>query len=292
LTLGELVAQTARRFAAARLHYGHGSDNPDDEAAWLVLRGLGLSFEADLTRQVSDSEKRSISRLARARIRERIPTAYLLNEAWLDGLSFFVDRRVIVPRSHLAELLRAGMRPWLRGPARRILDLCTGSACLAILAAHAFPRARVDASDVSPAALAVARRNVAHYRLTRRIRLIRSDLFSALGRERYDLVLTNPPYVSTADMRTLPPEYRHEPGGALAGGRDGLDFVSRILAAAPEHLSDTGLLACEVGSGRSALERAYPRLPLLWPKQEVFIYEPARTATAPRNAARRGQAAG
>lgn len=275
MTRGELVALTARRFAAARLHYGHGTDNPDDEARWLVLRGLALPFDADLEQKVSGAEARRIAALARARIRRRIPSAYLLGEAWLDGLSFFVDRRVIVPRSHLAELLRARMRPWKRGPIRRILDLCTGSGCLAILAARAFPRAQVDASDLSRAALAVARKNVARYRLGSRIRLVHSDLFARLRAERYDLVLTNPPYVSAAAMRALPPEYRHEPGLALAGGREGMDFVSRILAAAPEHLSRTGLLVCEVGSGRPALERTFPRLPLLWPREEVFIYSRA-----------------
>lgn len=292
MTLGELVRSTARRFAAAGLHYGHGTDNPDDEASWLVLRGLGLPFEADPEQKVSRTDARRIAALAQKRIRRRIPTAYLLGEAWLDGLAFFVDRRVIVPRSHLAELLRAGMRPWLRGPVRRVLDLCTGSGCLAILAARAFPRARVDASDVSRDALAVARRNVARYRLAGRIRLIRSDLFARLGGQRYDLVLTNPPYVSAAAMHALPPEYRHEPGMSLAGGRDGLDFVSRILGAAPEHLSRGALLACEVGSGRAALERAYPRLPLVWPRDEVFIYEPASTPAAAKISATRRRGAG
>jgi len=292
LTLGELVAQTARRFAAAGLRYGHGTDNPYDEASWLVLRGLGLPFGADPKREVSKSEQRRIAALAEKRMRRRVPTAYLLHEAWLDGLAFFVDRRVIVPRSHLAGLLRGRMRPWLRGPVRRILDLCTGSGCLAILAARAFPQARVDASDVSRAALAVARRNVAQYRLGHRIRLIRSDLFARLGRQRYDLVLTNPPYVSAAAMRALPPEYRYEPGVSLAGGREGLDFVSRILAAAPAHLSECGLLACEVGSGRHALERAYPRLPLVWPRDEVFIYEPARTPAAAGKSATRSRGGG
>jgi ribosomal protein L3 glutamine methyltransferase len=195
LTLGELIRQTERRLRAARLHYGHGTDNPHDEAAFLVLRGLGLPFDADLERA---AEPARIEGLIRKRIEDRTPAAYLLNEAWLAGVPFYVDRRVIVPRSHIAEMLVARLEPWHRGPVRRILDLCTGSGCLAILAARAFPLALVDASDLSTAALAVARRNVARYRLQNRVRLIRSDLFSSLARKRYDIILTNPPYVTSA----------------------------------------------------------------------------------------------
>jgi ribosomal protein L3 glutamine methyltransferase len=216
--------------------------------------------------------------LIKKRIGERTPVAYLLNEAWLSGVPFYVDRRVIIPRSHIGELL-----PGRQTPLRRILDLCTGSGCLAILAARAFPLALVDAADLSAAALAVARRNVAHHGLKNRIRLIKSDLFDSLGEKRYDLILANPPYVTSSAMRQLPAEYRHEPGLALAAGKDGLDVVTRILAAAKRHLARNGLLVCEVGGGRRAVERAFPRLPFAWAKDEVFMLEAASMAPAARS---------
>jgi ribosomal protein L3 glutamine methyltransferase len=195
-----------------------------------------------------------------------------------------VDRRVIIPRSHIAFLLKD-----LRIAPRRILDLCTGSGCLAILAAHAFPKAHVDASDISAAALAVAARNIRNYELGKRIRLVRSDLYAKL-KPRYDLIVANPPYVSTPSMRKLPAEYRYEPGLALAGGRDGLEFVSRIIAGVPAHLRPGGLLVCEVGVNKPTLERAYPRLPFVWPRPEVFILAPSRTAGASRTRCRRARA--
>jgi len=267
LNLGELVARTARRFAAARLHYGHGTDNARDEAAYLVLRAMDLPFHADARIPVSAADLRRVEKLVARRIRERIPGAYLLREAWLDGLPFYVDRRVIVPRSHIAGLLRS----W-PGRVRRVLDLCAGSACLAVLAARAFPFAKIDAVDISRASLAVAERNRQLHRLQHRIALIRSDLFTALGGQRYDLILTNPPYVPRAIMRRLPREYRYEPGLALGAGEDGMDLAARILGAAPDHLRRGGALVCEIGDNRRALERRYPRLPLAWPLPEVFIY--------------------
>jgi ribosomal protein L3 glutamine methyltransferase len=270
LTLRELIARTERHLRAARLHYGHGAGNAHDEAAWLVLRGLGLPFDADLKAEARHVDR--IEQLLDKRITERIPVAYLLGEAWLDGLAFHVDRRVIIPRSHIPFVLRK-----LRIAPRRILDLCTGSGCLAILAARAYPRARVDAADLSAPALAVARKNLARHGLAGRIRLVRSDLFAALRGERYDLIVCNPPYVAPAAMRALPAEYRYEPGIALAGGKDGLEIVSRILAEAPAHLRAGGLLVCEVGEGRKATEQAYPRLPLAWPREEVFILSSARS---------------
>jgi ribosomal protein L3 glutamine methyltransferase len=281
LTLGELLAQTERRLRRARLHYGHGTGNPRDEAAYLVLRGLGLPFEAPLQRQVGADGQKRVEALIRKRIRDRIPAAYLLHEAWLAGVAFHVDRRVVVPRSHIAELLGEPLRPWLRRPPRRVLDLCTGSGCLAILSARAFPRAQVDATDISPPALVVARRNILKHHLGSRIRLLRSDLFAALQGEHYDVILTNPPYVSAPAMLRLPPEYRYEPRLALAAGRDGLDVVRRIIAAASAYLSPEGVLACEVGAGRPALERAYPRLPFTWPAVSsptggVFLIERAQ----------------
>ena len=280
MKLRELIHQTERRLRAARLHYGHGTDNARDEAAFLVLRGLGLPFGTDLGRTARPERVES---LVRQRIEQRIPAAYLLNEAWLDGVRFYVDRRVIVPRSHIAFLFKR-----LRVRPKRVLDLCTGSGCLALLAARAFPEARVDASDISRDALAVAARNVRSHE--HRIRLIRSDLFQRIE-GRYDLILSNPPYVSTPSMRKLPAEYRHEPGLALGGGRDGLQFVSQILAGAAQHLTPKGMLMCEVGENRKALERAYPSTDFGWPRDEVFTLARARIRGASRTASRPSRAA-
>lgn len=265
MKVGELLRETARAFRAARLHFGHGTANARDEAAWLIAHVVGVIPGELLPNQpVLPDRQREIRRLAARRIRERIPLAYLLKEAWLDGRRFYVDRRVIVPRSFISELLRERLRPWLRRPVRRALDLCTGSGCLAVLLALAFPKATVAATDLSAAALQVARKNVNQYKLKRRVRLLRSDLFAALEGERYDLMVTNPPYVDTRTLRRLPPEYDYEPSAALTAGRDGLDFVRRILLEAGDHLNPRGLLVCEVGDARRALERAYPRLPFVW----------------------------
>lgn len=278
MTLGGLIEQTARRFAAAKLHYGHGTDNPRDEAAFLVLRGLGLPFDADLDRR---ADPLRVEPLVRKRIAQRIPAPYLLNEAWLDGVPFYVDRRVIIPRSHIAFMLKD-----LGVTRRRILDLCTGSGCLAVLAALAFPGAHVDASDISRSALSVAARNARRHKLAGRIRLVQSDLFAALDGT-YDLIVSNPPYVSTPAMRRLPREYRYEPGIALAGGSAGLDYIARIVQALPEKLNPRGVLVCEVGENRRAVERAYPGAGFAWPRDEVFI---AKRPSASRSAPRRGRA--
>ncbi len=271
MTLGELVRDAARQLRRAPLHYGHGTTNAHDEAAFLVLRGLGLPFAAPADRTVTAKELRRVESLLRRRIVERVPVPYLLNEAWLADEAFYVDRRVIIPRSHIAGLLQERLQPWLRCPARRVLDLCTGTGCLAVLAAKAFPGARVDAVDLSAAALAVADRNRTRHRLRARVRLVRSDLFEGLGQRRYDLIVTNPPYVGARAMRALPREYRHEPRLALAGGADGLALVRRILRQAGAHLAPRGLLVCEVGGGRRLLERAYPRTPFAWPADQVFV---------------------
>ncbi len=267
-TVRDWWRELARRFARARLVFGHGTTNARDEAAWLLCHVLRIDFDdfaSAQDRTVGGTDARRIETLAERRIVTRTPLAYVLREAWLQGHRFHVDPRVIVPRSHIAELLPDGLRAWLpRSGPRRILDLCTGSGCLAILAALACPRARVDASDLSSAALAVARRNVAAYRLGRRVRVVRSDLFAALAPARYDLIVCNPPYVPARQMRRLPPEYRHEPALALGGGADGLDFVRRLLAEAHRHLAPRGALVVEVGDGRRAVERAFPRLPLTW----------------------------
>jgi ribosomal protein L3 glutamine methyltransferase len=267
-TVGDWWQTVARRFRGAGLVFGHGTSNARDEAAWLVCHALRLTFddfEGALGRPVDAAAARRIAALVARRIATRTPLAYLLREAWLQGRRFYVDRRTIVPRSHIAELLPAGLAPWLGGrPPRRILDLCTGSGCLAILAALAFPRARVDASDISAAALAVARKNVASYRLARRVRLVRSDLFAASGRKPYDLILCNPPYVPRKDMQRLPPEYRHEPALALSSGLDGLDFVRRLLAEARGRLTEGGVLVVEVGEGRRVVERTFPEATFTW----------------------------
>lgn len=280
MILRELIRKTEKRLRHARLHYGHGTGNARDEATWLVIRGLGLPFHTRTDRRV---DPQSVERLVQRRIAERMPTAYLLGEAWLDGVPFHVDRRVIVPRSHIAEVLHE--RLWFPGTPRRILDVCTGSGCLAILAAKAFPGAAVVGTDISPAALSVARANIRRHRLGRRVRAACADLF--IGRD-YDVILANPPYVPSRMMRRLPPEYRWEPGLALAGGADGLDLIRKILAGAASRLAARGILICEVGDGRRAVERAYPRLPFIWPRPEVFILErariPAATGTRPTRA--------
>jgi ribosomal protein L3 glutamine methyltransferase len=230
-------------------------------------------------RPVSPRAARRILQLFERRVRTRKPAAYLTREAWLGDLRFHVDERVVVPRSHIATLLREDLAPWIRDArqVRSALDLCTGSGCLAVLLAQRFPRARIDAADTSSAALAVARVNVASYRLGHRIRLVKSDLFSRLRGKTYDLIISNPPYVTAAAMRRLPREYRHEPRLALAGGRDGLDVVRRILRGAAAHLRPGGLLVVEVGSGRSRLERAFPRVPFTWPEvaagDPVFVVQ-------------------
>ena len=277
MKLRELIRKTAERFSRAKLHYGHGTDNARDEAAFLVLRGLKLHFNADLDQEVDAAR---IAPLVERRIRERLPAAYLLKEAWLDGLAFHVDRRVIIPRSHIAFLF-----PKLKIKPRRVLDLCTGSGCLAILVARAFPDARVDASDISAAALALAARNVARYGMEKRVRLVRTDLFEKMHGV-YDLILSNPPYVSTPSMRRLPREYRYEPGIALAGGRDGLDLVARILAGARERLTPNGILVCEIGENRKALERRFPAVDFAWLRREVFVL--SNKALAGQSAPTRG----
>jgi ribosomal protein L3 glutamine methyltransferase len=267
-TVGGWWQELARRFARGKLFFGHGTHTARDEAAWLLCHVLRIPFEdlsRALDRPVSKAASQRLERLAAHRITTREPLAYILREAWLAGHRFYVDGRVIVPRSHIAELLPQRLAPWLPwGEAKRVLDLGTGSGCLAILAARAFPKARIDAADISAAALAVARRNVKAYRLLTRVRLLRSDLFAALGGVRYDLILCNPPYVSDVEMRRLPAEHRAEPRLALAGGRDGLDFVRRLLAEAADHLAQNGVFVVEVGTNRKAVEKAFPRLPFTW----------------------------
>jgi ribosomal protein L3 glutamine methyltransferase len=257
------------RFNEASLFFGHGTDNAYDEAAWLVLHALHLPpdrLEPFLDARLTHSERLAVLDLLQQRIARRVPAAYLAHEAWLGSFRFYVDERVIVPRSYFAELLPDGFAPWVDDPAaiEDALDLCTGSGCLAVLMAHAFPEARIDAVDISPQALDVARRNVADYGLEDRVRLVESDVFSGLKGRRYDLIISNPPYVTADAMANLPPEYRHEPALALGAGGDGLDIVRRILADAARHLKPAGLLAIEVGHNGHLVEAAFPRLPLTW----------------------------
>lgn len=267
LALADLIRDTTLRFESANLAYGHGTETPAEEAAWLVLHSLRIPFEeldSQRDRVPSQIELRKLERLVERRVQERTPVAYLINEAWLGEFRFYVDRRVIVPRSFIAEVLADGIVPLLHGPVRTALDMCTGSGCLAIILAHAFKQARVDAVDLSNAALSVARRNVAAYRLTRRISLRRSDLFNAMPKRTYDLIISNPPYVNAETMRKLPREYLREPRMSLAAGDDGLLLVRRILAHARRHLSKRGTLVCEIGHNRDELERTFPHLPFTW----------------------------
>ena len=256
------------RFSESGVSFGHGTTNAHDEAAYLILHTLKLPLDRldpYLDTALTAEEIEAVSRVLRLRVEQRLPAAYLTNEAWLGDFRFYVDERVIVPRSYVAELLRDELSPWVKEPdsVGAVLDLGTGSGCLAILLAQTFPNARVDATELSPDALEVARRNVADYGLEGRIRLVSGDLFAGLNGQ-YDLIVSNPPYVNADSMAALPLEYRAEPQMALAGGRDGLDIVRRILSGAGAHLDQGGLLVVEIGHNREALERAFPRLPFTW----------------------------
>ncbi len=268
VTLGDFFRFAVRRFRTARLAYGHGTTNAVDEAAFLVLEALRLpihTLDPWLDLKPTATERARLLTLIDARVALRLPAPYLVGAAYMHGVRFHVDRRALIPRSFIGDLLVGGALP-IADPSRvrRVLDLCTGSGCLAILAALVFPRARIDAVDLSAGALSLARRNVASHRLGDRITLYRGDLFQPLDASRYDLILSNPPYVDARGMAKLPPEFRHEPRMALAAGDDGLDLVRRILAEAPRHLAKNGSLLCEIGRGRKPLEAATPRLPFLW----------------------------
>lgn len=269
MTLLDLVERCEWSMRSAGLHFGHGTDNAFDESAWLVAHVLGidLSNDDDLPwqRQVTEDEVEAAVTLLKMRLDTRRPLAYLINEAWFAGERFYVDERVIVPRSHLGEWIREQFRPWVNPKnVATALDLCTGSGCIAIALAKNFPQARVIGTDLSADALEVASRNVRDHQLESRVSFRRGDLFDPVDTERFDLIVSNPPYVSDAHMRELPEEYRFEPTIAFAGGDSGLDLIDRILAGAASHLHDDGLLVVEAGSAGPALESRYPKVPFTW----------------------------
>ncbi len=265
--MGELIQEISQKFEAAQLHYAHGTETAWDEAAWLLTHVVGLSpqveeFSADTP--VPEEQIQQIWNVAEQRIQTRKPLAYLLNSAWFCGMEFYIDERVIVPRSPIAELIANDFAPWVTDPPRRILDLCTGSACIAIACAIQYPAADVTAADISPDALAVAQRNVERYQLTNRVRLYQTDIFQGLALQRFDLIVCNPPYVDAKDMANLSDEYRYEPQSALQAGMDGLDFVRKMLPVVGNFLSPNGVLVCEVGNSEKVLCDAYPEIPFTW----------------------------
>jgi ribosomal protein L3 glutamine methyltransferase len=268
-TLRDVLRFAVTRFNEATLSYGHGQANAFEEASFIILRSLKLpldklEFFADA--YLTHAEINALLQIIDRRVKKRIPAAYLLNEAWLMGYHFYVDESVIIPRSFIGELLRDDLQPWVEDPdaVTDILDLCTGSGSLAVMAADAFPNAKVDAADISADALQVARRNVDEYHFEDRITLVKSDLFEALKNKRYDVILCNPPYVTDAAMAKLPKEYEHEPKLALAGGADGMALVKNIVRQARGHLKRGGLLFVEVGDGRSDVERVLGDIPMTW----------------------------
>jgi len=268
-TVRDLLRFGVSRMNEAGLFFGHGTSNAQDEAAYLISHALHLEHEqveSFIDARLTLAERNRVLELYERRIVQRVPSAYLTGEAWLGDFRFQVDERVIVPRSTIAELLRDGLDTWVGDPesVESVLDLCTGSGCLAILLAHAYPNARIDAVELSPEALEVARANVREYGLEERISLHQGDLWGPVKGQTYDLIVANPPYVNAESMAALPQEYCREPQLALAGGADGLDIVRSILASATDHLNQRGVLVVEIGHNREVLEQAYPRLPFLW----------------------------
>lgn len=297
-TVAQWVFHIAERFERAHLTYGHGTDNALDEAAWLVSHSLDIPFatlELQRNRRVPVAATRVIADIAARRIKLRTPLAYLIHEAWFAGHMFYVDERVIVPRSIIGDFIPQRFAPWLRTPVLRALDLCTGSGCIAIALAHAFPEAQVDAVDIDGDALAVAARNVSLHKLERRVQPLQSDLFAELS-GRYDLIVSNPPYVDAKTLRGLAPEFRREPTLAFAGGTDGLDLIVDILARARDYLSDEGLFIAEVGNSCHALQAAFASVPFTWLRaasgdESVFMLSAAELGdrAAAFNAARRAR---
>jgi ribosomal protein L3 glutamine methyltransferase len=268
LSLRDWVRWGASRFNEAGLFFGHGTDNALDEALALVLHALHLKHDLPtdyLDARITTAESEAVSELFAQRLDRRIPAAYLIGEARFAGLDFHVDENVLIPRSPIAELIEEGFAPWLDAvQVTSVLDLCCGSGCIGIACAYAFPAALVDLADISPAALDVATRNIERHQLEDRVRALRADVYEGLDGERYELIVSNPPYVSAAEMRGLPAEYRHEPELALQAGDDGLDVVARILAGGAEYLSPGGIMVVEVGSSAEQLIARYPDVPFLW----------------------------
>ncbi|EDZ98107.1 protein-(glutamine-N5) methyltransferase, ribosomal protein L3-specific [Burkholderia sp. H160] len=265
----DLLRYAVSRFSEAKLSFGHGSANAYDEAAYLILHTLHLPLdllEPFLDARLTTAEIEAVLKVIERRAADRVPAAYITQEAWMHGYRFHVDERVIVPRSFIGELLQDGLQPYVEDPEQvsAVLELCTGSGCLAILAAHAFQNADVDAVDLSAPALEVATRNVMDYHLDDRIALFEGDLYAPLAERRYDVVISNPPYVNAASMQELPAEYKHEPEMALAGGMDGMDIVRRIIADARNWLTEDGVLVIEIGNEREHVEAAFGGLDLVW----------------------------
>lgn len=266
-TLQDVIRWTVSRFNAAQLFYGHGTDNAWDEAVQLVLPSLYLPLDVPphvLSSRLTSSERLRVIERVVKRINDKTPTAYLTNQAWFCGLEFYVDDNVLIPRSPIGELIQNQFQPWLTQEPERILDLCTGSGCIAIACAYAYPDAEVDAVDISEPALEVAERNIQDHGLEQQVFPLRSDLLSGLANTQYDLIVTNPPYVDQEDMDSLPDEFRHEPELGLAAGSDGLKLVRRILANAPNHLTENGILICEVGNSMVHMMDQYPGIPFTW----------------------------
>lgn len=273
-TIRDWLRFTVSRFEESGIFYGHGTDNAYDEAAWLILSALHLphdTLENFLDAVITEQERRHLAHLVERRVTERTPTAYLVREAWLKGFKFYVDERVIVPRSFIAELLEEQLAPWIEFPemVTSAVDICTGSGCLGVLLAHAFPDAAIDVVDISPDAISVANINIANYGLQEQVQAIQSDMFTALKGKTYDLIISNPPYVDAPSMATLPQEYRNEPQLALGSGLAGLDHTHTLLREAPKHLNEGGLLVVEIGHNRDALLEAYPDLPFTWLEVEA-----------------------
>jgi len=269
ITVRDWLRYAVSRFNRAEIFCGHGVDNTYDEAVWLILATLALPLErleSFLDACLPVDERPLLYKNIEYRARDRIPTAYLLNEAWLNGYRFYVDERVIVPRSYFADLLANGFSSWIEDAetVTAALDLCTGSGCLAVLMADTFPNADIVAADISPEALAVAEHNIIDYGFGERIELVQSDLFGNLGGRLFDLIVCNPPYVTANAMAALPDEYLHEPQLALAAGEDGLDIVRRLISDAAQHLYPQGILAVEIGHNRKLVENAFPELPFKW----------------------------
>jgi ribosomal protein L3 glutamine methyltransferase len=270
LTIRDWLRYAVSRFENSDIFYGHGTDNAYDEAVWLVMGSLHLPHDTlnnFLDARLTSDERTKLAGFIEARISKHTPTAYLLKEAWLQGLKFFVDERVLIPRSFIAELLvNDGLQPWIEYPelVNSAADLCTGSGCLGVLLADAYPDAHVDVIDISPDAIAVCNINIANYGLQDRVTAIQSDMFSALKGKQYDLIISNPPYVDAPSMAELPAEYRNEPQLALGSGVAGLDHTHTILREAANYLTDDGILVVEIGHNRDALIEAYPDLPFTW----------------------------